>query len=351
LSEPAAPTRRRFRLLTLLIWIGALVLVAWVLRTVPLGEALAVIGRLRLWQIAVLLIGNGLLIVLFAVRWWVLLRGMGWRIPAGPLTIYRLAAFSISYFTPGSHFGGEPLQVYLLHKRHRVPTATAAASVALEKLIELVVNFSFLAVGIAATLQSPIFAGNASADTGARVLGVSLALLALPLGFLAAVWMGHHPVSWLLSILPQRIGQSPRMVKLRNSITATEADAARLCREHPAAIIEALIASLLSWAALIGEMWLAVYFLGTTLTLMQIVAIMTAARLAILMPSPAAIGTLEAGQVWVFGVLGLDPALGLSLSLIVRARDVLFSVVGLWWGSVMTNAARREGVKPSNSSD
>jgi uncharacterized membrane protein YbhN (UPF0104 family) len=175
-----------------------------------------------------------------------------------------------------------------------------------------------------------------------------MVLLMLPVGFLAAVWMGLYPVSWLLSILPQRIGQSPRVVKLRESITATESDAARLCRERPAAIIEALIASLLSWAALIGEMWLAVYFLGTTLTVIQIIAIMTAARVAILMPSPAAIGTLEAGQVWVFGALGLDPALGLSLSLVVRVRDVVFSVVGLWWGAVMTSAARREAAQPSH---
>jgi len=33
------------------------------------------------------------------------------------------------------------------------------------------------------------------------------------------------------------------------------------------------------------------------------------------------------------GWLGLDPAMGLSLSLLIRAREVLFGLAGLLWGA------------------
>jgi hypothetical protein len=32
--------------------------------------------------------------------------------------------------------------------------------------------------------------------------------------------------------------------------------------------------------------------------------------------------------------LGFDPAIGLSLSLLIRARDVLLGGLGLWWGGL-----------------
>ncbi len=76
-------------------------------------------------------------------------------------------------------------------------------------------------------------------------------------------------------------------------------------------------------------------FLGLGLTLIQLVVILTAARIAFLLPLPGGIGTLEASQVLAFQALGFDPALGLSFSLAVRARDVLFGGIGLWWGGVL----------------
>lgn len=334
MTSPPKPSRR-LRVLTVVIWLAVAGLIGWVLSTVPLREVAAVLLRLTLWQIAVILVGNLIILLFFAARWWVILRAQGWHIPYIPLASYRIAAFSLSYFTPGSHFGGEPLQVFLAHRRHGVPLPTATASVALEKLIEMVVNFAFLVMGVAATLQSPIFAGQASAP----ILAVSLGLLALPAGFLGAVWIGRHPVSAMFSLMPERIRHAQRLARIREGITAAEIDAATLCRERPFALLQALIASLLSWAAMIAEVWIVVYFLGTALSITELVAVMTASRLAILLPAPGGLGTLEASQVWVFDALGYDPALGLGLSLVIHARDLLFGVIGLWWGAAAANRA------------
>ena len=76
------------------------------------------------------------------------------------------------------------------------------------------------------------------------------------------------------------------------------------------------------------------YFLGVSLTFDQTIVALTAARLAILFPLPGGLGALEASQVLAMTVLELNPAVGLSLSLLIRVRDVLLGSLGLWWGGV-----------------
>ena len=60
---------------------------------------------------------------------------------------------------------------------------------------------------------------------------------------------------------------------------------------------------------------------------------LTAARVAILLLLPGALGILEASQILAFSALGLNPVIGISVSLLIRARDVLLGTVGIWWGS------------------
>jgi hypothetical protein len=52
-------------------------------------------------------------------------------------------------------------------------------------------------------------------------------------------------------------------------------------------------------------------------------------RLAFFTPLPAGIGVLETALPWMTATLGLGSGLGLSLCLIIRFRDILFSLVGL----------------------
>jgi hypothetical protein len=47
------------------------------------------------------------------------------------------------------------------------------------------------------------------------------------------------------------------------------------------------------------------------------------------------LGSLEASQVLAMGLIGVTPAAGIALSLVIRARDVLLGVSGLWLGGVL----------------
>jgi uncharacterized membrane protein YbhN (UPF0104 family) len=92
--------------------------------------------------------------------------------------------------------------------------------------------------------------------------------------------------------------------------------------------------SILSWIAIIGEYWLALHFLGQSVTLAQTISALVAARFAMLLPMPGGLGTLEASQVLALGALGLNPAAGISLSLLIRIRDLSLSGLGLWYFGV-----------------
>ncbi len=319
------------------LWLAVFVLLGWLWQTVPLQAVGTVLGRLGPAQVVGLIVANGLVLIGLSGRWWLILRGQGYTLPYLSLVGYKLAAFGVTYFTPGPQFGGEPLQAYLLKRRHQLPGPVAITAVTLDKLLELLVNFFFLAWGMVVVLEQQLF------PQSARVTGMIfvLGLLAGPLTILLALSRGYAPISALLQQVDRLFsGQfnAIRASRLYNQagkmIKDTETQAIRFCQHRPQVLIQALLASMVGWGMLVGEYWLALHFLGINLSPGQTIVALTAARLAILFPLPGGLGALEASQVLAMQVLGLDPAVGLSLSLLIRARDVTLAGLGLWWGGV-----------------
>lgn len=270
-------------------------------------------------QIFVLLLVNTGIVLLLGLRWWLILRAQGQELPFLSLARYRLAAFGVSYFTPGPHFGGEPLQVIFLRQRQAIPASSALASVTLDKVIELLSNFGFLSIGIAFVLRS----GLLGSDLLFGVQAISAILLLLPLFYLFALLLGRGPLNRLLAKAGQDWAKAAK---------SGEAQLITLLREKRTLLPHTLMASIVVWTALLFEYWLALRFLGLNLSLIQLLAIVVAARLAMLAPTPGALGALEAAQVLAMQAQGFDPAFGLSLSLLIRARDLLFGGLGLWLG-------------------
>ncbi len=326
-----------------LLWLLVPLLLWWALRDVRPAVVWAALQRMGLAQIAALVGINALTLLAFTGRWWIILRAQGHTIPYLTLTRYRVAVFGISYFTPGPQFGGEPLQVFLLERHHAVPGAVAAAATALDKIIELLVNFIFLAVGLLLMTEWRVFPGLASAE----VLSALLVLAALPVGFLLAAWLGLSPLTHLLERLPVRARSSPRYQRAYAVVRESETHVTHFCRTQPAALLGALAITLLSWGLILLEYWLGLAFLGLPLSAPQLITAVTLNRLAFLAPLPGGLGALESSQVLAMTALGLDPALGLTQGLIIRARDVLVGGLGLWWAG--QEAARAPQRLPKNT--
>jgi uncharacterized protein (TIRG00374 family) len=324
-TTQARPILKRWWI-SLALWLLIPLLMIWVLRNLSLADLWQALTRLSVLQIGGIAAANALAVLIFSGRWWTILRALDHQVSYLEAAGYRLAASGVSYFTPGPQFGGEPAQVLLLNRRNVVPTAEAAASVGLDRTLEVLVNFTFLAVGLALTVRGQML----GLQIGMGALAIIGAMLLIPFGLLTAVWAGYHPVSSLVARLPDPLRARLSFDRLHRAIQRSEETAGRFLREHPASVVAALAFSLASWAAMIAEYWLVAYLLGITLSPLQLISVLTAARIAFLAPLPGGIGTLEAGQVLTFQLLGLDPAAGLAVSLVIRARDVLFGGLGLW---------------------
>lgn len=321
------PLRNPLRNPVIWLWVllpGALFFL--ILRAVPLSEIWAVLSSLSLGALLLLGAINLVIFLLLSSRWGLILRALGHPIRLRSLAAYRLAGFSITYFTPGPQMGGEPLQIHLARARQRVPGASALASVSLDKLLELLVNFTFLIFGLLVILDQGFWTPSATR----QILMLAVILLALPSGYLFVLWKGVRPLRRIAGLLPEN--QTARLAILRTILSVgeeAEHKVAAFCRSNPRALLRASGLSVVIWAAMILEYYLSLRLLGLPVNLSQAVMALTAARLAFLLPMPAGLGTLEASQVLVLQALGFSPAVGLSVALLIRGRDLLLASAGL----------------------
>ncbi len=328
----------RNRAKTRLKWLTRIVLILslsflfyFALRNAPLAEILKTLRSLHSWQIVVLVGLNGLIYLLVSARWWLIVHAENKNIRYFPLIGVRISVFGVSYFTIGPQIGGEPLQVLYLQRNYGMTYTRATASVVMDKLLEFLANFFLLAFGLTSILQ----AGMLSTGTGLPLIGlIGLAGLVLwPPVHLVLLYNRRYPLSTLLHSLPgtSQHGKSVRFTR------ACEHLAGQFCQRHPRALFAAILVSLLASAGAVSEYVLITSFLNIALPFWQTAAAWTAGWLSFLAPLPGGLGALEASQVFAFGLFGISAASALSVTLVMRGRDLLIGGLGLLLAG---NAAR-----------
>jgi uncharacterized protein (TIRG00374 family) len=266
---------------------------------------------------------------LMAVRWWQLLQALGAPVGLRTVCAYRFAGNAVNYLTPGPHFGGEPLLVYLLRQRQGVPLPAAATSVALDRILELLASIVVLCFSLVMLMvtASGTFAGR-------WTLPLALTLVAAVAALLATVCMGTRPFSrlffWFMGACGMahgvRTGFAGRLLEtLQQGEVLTES----LLDRHWRPFLLANLSSLGTWLGVFVECWLMAALLGHSLSFVQLLSVVMTARLAFLTPLPAGLGVLESALPWVTTALGLGSVLGFSLCLFIRVRDILLSLGGL----------------------
>ncbi len=309
-----------------MLWAALLALLYMVYRQLPLAQIAAVVGRLRPGSILILALANGVFLLLVNFRWWLLVRSMGHAVPLPTLMLYRLVGFGVSYFTPGPQFGGEPLQVHLLHSRQGLPLESAISSVFLDRLVDLLANFTFLFAGCLVV----VFSGVLNGWMGDGIWLPALSLFLMPAGHLLALRLGRRPAAWLARRLPwQRFNQA------RAVIIQSEEQVARLVSDKPTVLGLVMLISILVWVGAVFEFWLCLRFLGIQTGWVETISALTAARFAFLAPIPGGLGVLETSQFFTAQLLGWGGAAGIAVSLVIRARDMFLALLGLGVGGFL----------------
>lgn len=308
------------RVLMLALAVGLLGLAF--LRT-PISEIGRSLALVRPWQVAAILAINVLFHTLMGLRWWLVARKDIQPVRLWDMVLVRLSAYGISYFTPGPQLGGEPLQILFLRRQYAASLARAAATVTMDRLLELLSGFVFMLLGLASLLHEGLLQ---SAGSLPPVLLLPLLFVAgWPAVHIVLLSRGYYPISQMLGVLP-----APRVLsKYWRLARAAEHLAGRFCQRRPGAVLAGLAASLLAPILAVMEYGLITSFLGMRLTAWQTMAGWTAGWLSFLIPLPGAIGALEGSQIIALGSFGIPRAAALGAALLLRARDLLFGGAGL----------------------
>ena len=321
---PGKETKRYFRAFrTFLIYLTLAALLYFALRNAPLNEIWNTLRQLQSWQIAVLLGLNLLIYSLITLRWWIIVRADNKFVAYVPLLLVRVAVFGVSYFTLGPHVGGEPLQVFYLQRKYKFTYMHATASVILDKLLELLANFFLLALGLTAIFQAGILSTNGS-SSWLSLSGLVILCLWPPLHIIL-LYKQKHPLSTVL----RSISFVKKDSKAVRFVAASERLAGAFCRRHLSSLLFAIIISICAGAGMVGEFALITYFLHIQLPFWQTVSAWTAGWLSLLAPLPGGLGALEASQVFALGLFGISATSAISVTLLMRGRDILIGGIGL----------------------
>ncbi|GAB4545427.1 MAG: hypothetical protein Fur002_19530 [Anaerolineales bacterium] len=310
-------TKKHLRPLIIYALLGGLLIFA--LHNAPLQEILLTLKKLTACQVLALAALNVLIYALITVRWWLFVRVEYSNVFYLSLLTTRISVFGLSYFTLGPQIGGEPLQVLSLKRMCGMSYARAAATVIMDKLLEFLANFIMLILGAAAIFE----AGIVSPSQSGLPVGIValLLLLALPPTHIALLARGIYPLAAALKNFPRS--------KFTRFVRAAEWMAGKFCRKHFYTVVLSALASLLASLCMVFEFYLITAFLGISLNVWQSIAAWTAGWLAFLIPLPGGLGALEASQVFALGAFGVSAASAISVTLLIRARDLLIGGLGL----------------------
>ena len=81
-------------------------------------------------------------------RWQAILKGYNEHVGFFKLLRMQLAGYAVSFFTPSSRIGGEPLKIYMLKKECDINYRTGTASIVLDKYMEYLGSLTFGLLGV-----------------------------------------------------------------------------------------------------------------------------------------------------------------------------------------------------------
>jgi putative membrane protein len=275
------------------------------------------------------MIGWGFVLVLAQEGVSYLLNTWGWRftfpqsrgiLRFRDLLAARFAGEAINNLTPTATIGGEVVRGRMLSDR--ADPSAVWASIAVAKLTQTFAQMVFVFLGLAIVVR------DAPLPAGFRH-GLLLGLVVLTTALLTGVAMQRRGMFMAAVRLATGLGlRVPE--RLRDQLARLDAEIGRFYAA-PGAFAMSVSAFFVAWCMGIVEVYVVLWCLdaGPSWTRAATVEVLSVGIDALLFFVPAKAGTQEGGKVLIFGLLGLDPAKGLTLGIVRRLRELSWSMVGL----------------------
>ena len=263
------------------------------------------------------------MMLLHTLRWSIILKSQGCKVPFQKLFVYKLAGFAVSYVTPAAHMGGEPVRAYLLNKNHNIEFKKSLSSVVIDKSLYLSLNGFFACITILIILAN----FTVSERTEALMIFSFFAMAAAIYAFyyLTLNEKGFFTTCFrLLGLSKWKLTK-----KYEKDIKDMESHLIYFFKYNKKAFLNAFLTFLLVWVLMFVEFKLALLLLGYDASFAAIFIFFSFVGLAYIIPVPAALGALEFGQSSASAILRISSGIGLALSIVIRGRDMIWVFLGL----------------------
>ncbi len=263
-----------------------------------------------------------LILAVHTLKWKIILKTTNHNIPFRKLFIFQIMGYSINYITPTAHIGGEPLKAAML-KENNVPYSEGVSSIFIDKSLEIISNGFFVFIGIMITILS--FTLQRQEKINLIILS-SICIILLVWAFIAFVKKGNtlHSIYKFL-----RLDRIKSFKNIDEDIKKTDDNINMFFRNHKLTFFISLLLSFSMWIFMFLEYKLLFLILGFNANIIQLFVVISFVGFAYMIPIPAAVGVLEAGQLSAFSILNLSSSLGIAASIIIRAKDSVITLIGL----------------------
>jgi len=297
--------------------IGTLLLLAVVQKT-GWEEVKSVFLSFSGWDGLIILGLSFLMLVVGNLRWQEVLKGQGINIPFLPLFRIYLAGFSVMFLAPVVLFGGETLKAYLIKKKYSLSWDQGVASVVVDRMIELTVYVFFILIGVVYFVFS----------TGFHFSGFNLALGSVLALFIAGIFLFYSKCFKKQSILKFFVGLFKPEADDGKPFEL-EMEFFKILKPTGRLFWKVVALSFLRCGVMLARVWVLLFFLGKTLGLLPALSVLSFSYFALMVPVPTALGVHETFQALVFSVLGIGSFMAPAFAMIIRAGDLLMSLIGL----------------------
>jgi len=311
---------------------AGLVAAVWLIWAIGFGAVIASVARAGFGGLALLcLYALGVFVVLAAA--WIFLLPRDQRRGLKDFYLARLVRDSIAEISPFSPVGGMVAAARLM-VLHGMSAGYAAASTAADATTEAMAQAAFLAFGILLGIAHFRHLGAAGPLIDAIIVTL---ILAVP-GIAALILLQKKGADFAERIAARFFGEIKSGASFREAIHALY--------DAPGPLAASSALHLAAWIGSGGGTFIAFRLIGGKISLTDALALeallCTLRSVAVFVP--AALGVQEAGYALLAPLFGLPAEMGLAVSLLKRAREIVIGVPSLlYWQSVEARAALRSG--------
>lgn len=277
------------------------------------------------WQFA-FLIGLYFVSILFiALSMRIILKSLGYRLPFASLFALANINMAVGYLTPFAYLGGEPVQVYLMYKRHQIPVAVGTANVVLEKIGRQVIMMVFILIGVAWLVFNR-----------ALHLYWRVGLLALVIFLLFVLWAyfaksisGEGFFRYMIKIFHLGKWKVLANPKVAPVIANIDERTSYFLIHHRKAFWTSLVFATGAELIPLVQMAFALWFMGLAPSFVSILLLFVFTNLLTMIPTPAQLGTFEISGISAFAIKGATASAGLIFSVFLHVVNIISVLPGL----------------------